>query len=304
MIDDEDRWWEKEQPFSAPHPLEQLTGAAFGQNESLRILGLVAVTLTRLAEWPSGEEFSPPYEAVAQMAVDRICLAGLRRFPDDQPGEERRYPRSLPDLLAWCRDREVQDWGFLSLPDDLHLQGGLLVRETFAPSRLCHELACRYEHADPTGKSIRDLLITQIRELYAQAGVTGGPYAFVRTLVESPVLTTSLMARFKLRRERIPEEAIAACYVPVYDRYYDEQGRANVCASCGLLRILVKDEWRCEITACPDRQWRQGGEFLDGAEGLYHATRPLREFVIAPRRIYLAQQRSPMTPDAPRDLGG
>ncbi|MFC6931488.1 hypothetical protein ACFQHO_14905 [Actinomadura yumaensis] len=136
MPDAEEPWWEEEPALGTPNPLEQLTGPAFNANESLRILGLVAVTVTRLGEWPPGEEFTVPYPDVAQTAVDRICLAGIRRFCNDHEGDGPKYPRSLQELLAWCRERDVQEWGFIDLPADLELAGRLLVEDTAAP-RAC-----------------------------------------------------------------------------------------------------------------------------------------------------------------------
>lgn len=301
--DEADSWWD-EHVLSTPNPLEQLTGPAFNDDESLRILGMVAVTVTRLADLPPGEDFSVPYHAVAQMTVDRICLAGLRRFPHDRRGDDWKYPRSLPDLLAWCREREIQEWNFLDLPTDLPLRGKLLDPETLAPSPLCQELALRYKYQDPVGKSISNLLIKHIREMYAQAGSPGRHAIFIRELVKAPVLTFAGFARLKVSRMRIPEKVIDTCYGPVDDRYFDERGRANVCASCGLLRVRMRQQWRCEITTCPDRRWSQGGEPLERADGLYHARRPLREFLIAPLRIRESRENSSMMPDPPRDLEG
>ncbi|MER6574954.1 hypothetical protein [Nonomuraea sp. NPDC001023] len=299
---DEENFWEEETEPQPANPLEQLTGPAFNQDESLRILGLVAVTVVRLAEWPSAKEFTAPYDSVAQMAVDRISLAGLQRFPGDQPGREQRYPRSLPDLLAWCRDREVQTWNFLDLPAGLSIRGRLLDRDTAAPTRLCQELALRSEDPDPAGKSVQDLLLARIREIYEQAGNPGGHVAFIGKLVESPVLSSADIARLKISRMRIPADAVATCYVAVHDRYFDRQERANICWYCGLLRIPMEKGWRCEIHNCPDHRWRRGGKELDRADGLYHVARPLREFLVAPRRIKSSNQRSPMAPDSPRDV--
>ncbi|MFC6885578.1 MULTISPECIES: hypothetical protein [Actinomadura] len=304
MPDAEEPWWEEEPALGTPNPLEQLTGPAFNANESLRILGLVAVTVTRLGEWPPGEEFTVPYPDVAQTAVDRICLAGIRRFCNDHEGDGPKYPRSLQELLAWCRERDVQEWGFIDLPADLELAGRLLVEDTAAPSRLCEELALRYKHEDTVGKSIESILKDHIREMYDQADAPEGSVAFLKKLVDSPILTSAQLARFKVSRPHIPEEVIAACYIPVHDRYYDRHGHANACDYCGLLRVMTRNKWRCEIATCPDHRRSRGGTQWDRVDHLYHATRPHREFLIAPRRLKRTADKWPMAPDAPRDLEG
>ncbi|TDD84861.1 hypothetical protein [Actinomadura rubrisoli] len=304
MTDEGDDWLDGDYALPAPNPLEQLTGPAFNEDESLRIIGLVSVTVTRLTDWPADKEFCNPYDGTAQLAVDRICLAGLRRFPQNHRQGNRRYPRSLTDLLAWCREHDVQEWDFLDLPTELSIEGTLLDPHTAAPSRLCQELALRYEHhEDPAGKSIRSITLDHVQRQYAEAGMPGGQRALLEKLVASPVLTSTAIASLRIsRRLRIPDGVISACYVPVHERYFDRRGRANMCTSCGSLRINTTTGWRCEIEDCPDRDWVQGGESLAKKDGLYHATRPLREFLIAPIRIGRARRRSRMKPDSPRDL--
>jgi hypothetical protein len=208
----------------------------------------------------------------------------------------------LIDLLAWCRDRDVQHWHFLDLPTDLALEGTLLDPDSGMPSRLCQELRFRYRHPDPAGRSILDLVLEHVRDSFAKAEPPKGWHAFISKLVTHPVLSAADVARLKISRSGVPESVVAACYTPVHARYYDKQGRANVCASCGLLRVIVNERWRCETETCPDCRLSRGGRDLDRADGLFHAIRPLREFLIAPRRIRKSQHESSMAPDPPRDV--
>ena len=92
----------------------------------------VAGAVIQLAEVTRLQAFSLPYPAEAQRALDRMVLACLVQGVEE-------LPRSVADLIGWCRSRPLADWP-LRLPPDLFGPDDFLVDEnSHAPTQLCHE---------------------------------------------------------------------------------------------------------------------------------------------------------------------
>ncbi|MFB9831468.1 pPIWI_RE_Y domain-containing protein [Actinoallomurus acaciae] len=278
---------EDEELFRSPNVLDKLVDGAFDEEESLRILRMVALTVHDLADWPSGKPFELPYPMLAQRVVDRIALVGAIRHPGG--GTAQQVPRSLPELMAYCRDVDLEDWAFLRLPLDEQLSGRLVTPESDTPSELCVRLAAGLtgrEAAD--GKDVERLIMREIRNFYRDNEVADGYWEFLGTVIENPVLTTGMRARLKMRPigGLMPnDELLRMVYIDVQPRYFDDSNRAAACAVCGLLMVAGQGRWRCEIEACPGQGRGAAGGILNRDEGLRHVTRPIRHLLVAPQRI-------------------
>ncbi|MDX6738455.1 hypothetical protein [Actinocorallia sp. A-T 12471] len=278
---------EDEDLFRSPNILDKLVGGAFDEEESLRILRMVALTVQTLADWPSDKPFEVPYPTLAQRVVDRIALIGAIRHPGG--GTAQQFPRSLPELMAYCRDVDLKDWAFMRLPRDEWISGRLVTPGSDTPSEVCVRLAAGMTGREAAGgEDVERLIMREIRNFYRDAEVADGYWEFLGAMIEQPVLTTSRRARLKLQPVGgllLQDELLRIVYINVQSRYFDSSGRAATCGVCGLLMVADEGRWRCEVEVCPGEGRIAAGGILNRDEGLHHVTRPIRHLLVAPRRI-------------------
>ncbi|MFE4358408.1 hypothetical protein [Kitasatospora sp. NPDC056800] len=164
--------------------------------------------------------FRLPYPSSLQLALDRVVLdALLRRAP---------APRSVPDLLSWCRGRAPEEW--LSLPGDFLVPGSRLIHpDAGEPTRTCAELAS----LGPDG-----VLEQEAQSLLARLSDScGGPARFAQCrdfLIDRPVLL-----RFDPMELLQPSLAhtwrlVKDLYGPV-PSHFPSEGLVHCCSGCGLL---------------------------------------------------------------------
>lgn len=244
------------------------------------LLRTIATAVIDLADLDGLESYTLPYPAEAQRALDRTVLACLLRSAEP--------PRSLPDLLSWCRERPVADWP-LRLPEDAVAPDHFLLDpDTGTPTELCLEWALRTR--DSAGSQYDRSVIHTAMRLCRQADEPESYTAFRRLLVEKPVLTQNdrFHCATDLRLEPV-RMLIDQIYEPVPDGYL----RRGVCTPCRrcltLLTPLTDGGWWCERDSCRRQGPPVPGPALDVRETRRpcHLPRPLRQFVTGPGRSEL-----------------
>ncbi|MFI6456758.1 hypothetical protein ACIBF6_35020 [Streptosporangium amethystogenes] len=300
-------------PTSAPTAFDHARGEAYDEAESRRIVGMVAATVVQLADWPKEQSFTVPYPPLAQRVLDRIALIGVLRHPGGYRltpyREQLSCPRTLADLMTLCWSSPIDKWPFLCLPDGEHLTGVLVELDPIRPSELCLGLALEFAHPDAPDRNLERLALSEVRSLYEESGHPGGFLALCERLVANPVLSREDIAFLKLERiggVQVTDELIDILYLRVHERYFTSANEIAVCAVCGLVLVPARDgsgeRWQCETTRCPGRRDVRVGAMRRVAEDLHHAARPIREFVIAPRRIHSSEHSSRQAPGPLRDV--
>ncbi|MFD7904620.1 hypothetical protein ACFV4G_20510 [Kitasatospora sp. NPDC059747] len=164
--------------------------------------------------------FRLPYPASLQLALDRVVLESITR--------RTTVPRSVPELLTWCRERAPMEWLFL--PRDFLTPGARLIHPTAdEPTRTCAELASLGRHG---------ALEQEAQSLLSKlADTCGSPARFAQCrdfLIRRPVvlrfdpmelLQPSLANTWRLVKD---------LYGPVPD-HYPADGLVHCCSGCGLL---------------------------------------------------------------------
>lgn len=239
------------------------------------LLRTIASAVVDLSEIPNPGTFTLPYPPEAQRALDRTVLACLLRGAEP--------PRSLPDLLTWCRERPVADWP-LDLPDDLADPGDRLIDpDALQPTRLCFEWAL--DRPDSATEQIDRELVHAAIERCRAAQSPASYTAFRRLLVERPVLTRDKAAEVALEPAFTPVDGLLAqIYLPA-PAGWSRGHRFTACGRCHTLLAPTRDgEWWCENDRC-----RRQGTAIPGPEygedeggGVLLLTRPLRLFVTVP----------------------
>ena len=241
------------------------------------LIRTIATALIRLADIRTVTAFTLPYPDEAQRALDRVVLACLLR--------QAEPPRSVPDLIAWCRYRSVPDWP-LDLPDGLFgPKDVLLDPEAGLPTQLCHEWALNTR--DSAADEYDQLVIRSAFQLCRQYGDAESYTEFRRLLVNQPVLTTNEMFTLHKDLRLIPVmDLIEQIYDPVPDGYR-RHGTYTACGRClTLLTPLTDGGWWCERDRCRSLGSPPLGEVHD-AEKVgtpLQLARPLRQFVTGPGR--------------------
>lgn len=273
---------------SAPAPtgpgiLDHIKDGAYDRGESLRILRMVAASAMELTDWPSGKPFRVPYPTATQRVVDRIALIGIIR----QEHGLTTCPRSLADLSRWLREKPVDEWKFLSLPPDPAYQGKLIDLEPVRPTDLCVRLALHHKNPGFEDLGLERLILMRVHAIYSDVGFPDGHLAFRDAVTERPVLTRASYAELKDTRIGgldVTDELINTVYVEVDDKYLDSAGMAATCSVCGLLLVLEDGRRQCETPSCPGRS-RMSVEQTHVGNDLRHLSRPIRQLLVAPRRI-------------------
>jgi hypothetical protein len=242
------------------------------------LLHTIASAVVRLADIRALDSFTLPYPAEAQRALDRLVMSCLLRGIDEMP-------RSVPDLLSWCRTRPLEDWP-LSLPPDAFGPDDLLVDpDAYLPTQLCHEWWI-HSRDSAAARFDRDVIRTAMR-LCQQAGMPESYTAFRRLLVAQPVLTG--VEKFNIATDLLLDpvtELIERCYEPA-PISYRRGGVYQTCGRCMTLLLPLPDEgWWCERDACRRRGPAPTGRALDDSDSevVYQLARPLRQFVTGPGR--------------------
>ncbi|SFD72791.1 HU-CCDC81 and SPOR domain-containing protein [Streptomyces aidingensis] len=248
------------------------------------LMRTLASALTALDAVTGLDAFTLPYPAEVQRALDRTVLACLERGADP--------PASLPELLAWCRERPVTDWP-VDLPPDVAGPDDLLLDpESSRPTELCHEWA---EQSGDSASVFRDReIIRAALRLCREYGEEDAYTEFRRLLVTRPVLTAAEDFAVSMDHVLDPvKELLARIYRPVPDSYL----RGDTYATCGrcltLLVPLGHGDWWCERDRCRRRGAPPVGRRITREEAgeLLQLERPLRQFVTGPGRAEVDLER-------------
>ncbi|MEU8004230.1 hypothetical protein AB0B66_24000 [Catellatospora sp. NPDC049111] len=250
------------------------------------LLHTVASGVIQLADVGSLSAFTLPYPAEAQRALDRMILTCMRAGVED-------LPRSVPDLVDWCRTRPLEDWP-LDLPADAFGAGDVLVDpDSNLPTQLCHEWWSHGRDSAAT-QFDRDVIRAAMR-LCQQMSAPESYTRFRQLLVMQPVLTAA--EQFEIATDLLLDpviELLGRCYTsaPVS---YRKQGIYRTCGRCRtLLTPLASGGWWCERDACRRRGPAPIGRTLIESETgtMSHLVRPLRQFVTGPGRAEVDLQHA------------
>ncbi|MFG2410160.1 pPIWI_RE_Y domain-containing protein [Streptomyces goshikiensis] len=251
--------------------------ADWSAHDGVPLMRTLASALTALDAVTGLNAFTLPYPPEVQRALDRTVLACLERGA--QP------PMSLPDLLAWCRERPMADWP-VDLPADAVNPGDLLLDPVSSrPTELCHEWAEQSRDSALTHRD-REIIHSALR-LCREHGEEDAYTEFRRLLVNRPVLTSAEAFAVSVDHVLDPvKELVRRIYQPAPDSYI-RADTYSVCGRCHTLLTPVRDgSWWCERDRCR----RQGPPpvgrriAVDEAGELLQLERPLRQFVTGPGR--------------------
>ncbi|MFI1584888.1 hypothetical protein [Embleya sp. NPDC020630] len=197
------------------------------------LLVAVARSVIELNSVARSSTFRLPYPPIVQLTLDRLVLAGLTRgLP---------VPSGIPELMSWCRERELDGWP-LALPSGFLTADARLINPAAGePTRTCAELA--------------------------SFGPQGGPEQEAETLLAGLANTCGTVERFAVCRDflirrpvilrfdpvEVLQPAVAQTwrlvkelYGPVPDRFTID-GLLHCCTGCGLLAKSATTEGRwCE----------------------------------------------------------
>jgi hypothetical protein len=216
-----------------------------------------------------------PYPDALQKGLDKLTVQSMRRATTP--------PRSVPDLLAWCRERPLNQWP-LDLSRDIAGPGDRLL-DGPQPTAFCQEWAV--DSHDVESEVIERQLLHHVIASCRQAGDQVGYVAFRTLLIEKPVLTT-LQLHVECARPELSRlaEAVRSVYVPAPLEYADG-GMVTCCATCGnLLFRSVSGGLRCENDRCARRPTALGRRIPLDEDPLWLEL-PFRTFVSAPGQAEL-----------------
>lgn len=284
-----------------------LSGGPYDEHVAEEVLQMVAATIVELADLSGNAPLTPPYPQMAQDVIDRICLLGAYRHPGASPGDGGgRYPRSLTDLLAWCRDRPLCDWNFLELPERFdEVTERLIEIDPLRPTPLCLRLSYGIGPSTPR-RDVEKRVMRTVLDAYRDSGKEEGFAEFRKRIIELPVASEQVFTLLRLHPiggvhpQDLPMELV---YTPVNDKYFNSAGEAGICKNCGLLLIPRGHTWTCEIAYCRSRTQVVVERVLHRSDGNpRHIVRPIRELVVAPVRTSASERESPHVPAPDREL--
>lgn len=206
------------------------------------LLTTVARGVIELAQVRQAVTFSLPYPANVQLALDRVVLAGLTR---DMP-----VPGSVPELLSWCRDRDLADWWPLPLPEKFLTADARLVHAAGnEANRTCAELASY----GPDGllESEAETFLAALADTCA----TVERFADCRDfLIRRPVVLEYHPIEFLKPALAHTWKLVQGIYGPVPDRFRADR-MAYRCAGCLLLaKPVTADTSWCEGGCRPEER--------------------------------------------------
>lgn len=236
-------------------------------------LHLIATGIVQIAQRVERGEpaLSYPYPAPLQRGLNYLVALNLMRH--------RPIPQSVPDLLRWCAEKPLVEWG-LQLEEQSIGERDVLLYDNM-PTSLCDEWSRNVGdvEADVTETRFMDdvFRICQSR--------TSGDSLYVKlrhTLATCRVLTTFEHVSLKLDSELSVVSALldeAYLEAPLSCRFGDEY---LVCGGCGnLLQPDRKDRPVCENERCR-AQGSPVGKIIAARESPKWLIRPLRRFIANP----------------------
>ncbi|AZK96492.1 MULTISPECIES: pPIWI_RE_Y domain-containing protein [Streptomyces] len=244
--------------------------------ELVELLARAVVALEDITELSS---FRLPYPHVVHQALNRTALVCLLRRAEP--------PRSVPELLSWCRDRPLANW-LLDLPADAAGPADRLLDEhTGLPTELVREWWAHQADV-PARLHHQDVLRWALQRCRSLGPESYG--AFRRLLVEHPVLTHTEW--FKVISNPalmgLPE-LLENIYQPVPSCFVRPGRGCAQCRRCGTLLTPVGDaDWWCERDYCRSESGEPPIDRIippEQCKGLVQLDRPLRQFVTWPGRI-------------------
>ncbi|MGW0981096.1 pPIWI_RE_Y domain-containing protein [Streptomyces xiamenensis] len=259
-------------------------GSPWSAYRGIPLLHTLAGAMVELSETTGLDSFALPYPPETQRALDRTVLACLARGA--------RPPRSVPELISWCRTRPVADWPLDLPPDAVSAQDTLLDEDSGLPTELCREWALRT--ADSAARlEDREIIHTAMR-LCREADDPVAYTNFRRLLVDQPVLTSAEAFHVACDHSLAPvQELIGQIYQPA-PAGYRRRGEFATCARCRTLLVPIDAyDWWCERDYCR----RLGGPGIDRrldadeTGTLLQLGRPLRQFVTWPGRAEAELER-------------
>ncbi|MFJ8841336.1 hypothetical protein ACIRFF_00360 [Streptomyces cyaneofuscatus] len=244
------------------------------------LLSEIAEALSELGEETDLRSFLLPYPSGAQRALDRMVLRCI------DLGLEP--PKSLPELIEWCRHRSVGDRIFESPPAFLLPEATLVHPDGLLPTRTCLELASVGKDGGPEEEA---------RELLAElAGRCGSEERFHRSrqfLALNPVVRGGERFDRRLGKGAWSKEIwsqVRGLYRPL-PRFLTAEGTLLLCATCRLPALLSsrrvpdrrtavsgQETW-CERETCPHGLPM---DLIRTTDGVLLLAKPLRNFLSLP----------------------
>lgn len=249
--------------------------------QGVALLRMLAGAVVALEDVTGLDSFRLPYPSDAQRALDHTALACLRRRAEP--------PRSIPELLEWCRNRPLTDWPVDLPADAVAPEDRFLDEESGLPTELTREWWVQPGDT-PARLHHRDVVRWALRTC-RQHGPE--PYAaFRRLLVRQPVLTHtewfSVITDPLLMDVR---ELLGSIYQEVPPGLVRPGRGCAECLHCGMLLTPVGEaDWWCERDSCRSLGPEPEIGRIIGPEqcnGLVQLDRPLRQFVSRPGRTAL-----------------
>ncbi|MFJ3843477.1 hypothetical protein ACIPV3_05355 [Streptomyces albidoflavus] len=247
------------------------------------LLGEIAQAMSALGDRTDLRSLVLPYPSAVQRALDRIVLHCIERGLEP--------PKSLSELMEWCRSRPIGDTVFGDPPPSPLHEATLVHPQGLLPTRTCLELASVGTDGGPE-KEAHELLA----QLAARCGSEERFHRSRRFLALNPVVRRGERFDRRFGRGAWSKEIwaqVKSLYGPL-PNFLTTEGTLLRCTACRLPALLsgrrVPDrrnavsgpETWCEGEACPH------GTELDlirPAEGSLVLAKPLRIFLSLPFRL-------------------
>ncbi|MFC9863162.1 MULTISPECIES: pPIWI_RE_Y domain-containing protein [unclassified Streptomyces] len=217
-------------------------GSPTGSHEGAELFAELARVVAAAASQDRLRSFSLPYPRDAQLALDRMVLYCL--------GRGHTPPRSVPELLSWCRRTTAGDPLFQVPPDQVSPDATLIHPDGAMPTRTCLELAS----TGPRGEIEQEALSL----MAGLAARCGSPVEYRRCrsfLMSRPLISQADRMHGRGRWNKAVWDRVKGLYGPVPE--YLRCGRLLVlCGTCGLParkgdeRAGRPGTW-CEKEDCP-----------------------------------------------------
>ncbi|MFJ1936522.1 hypothetical protein ACIOGZ_28155 [Kitasatospora sp. NPDC088160] len=246
-------------------------------SDGIALLRELAEVVCELGEEVGLRSFLLPYPPAAQRVLDRMVLhcMGLGLVP----------PKSLPELIEWCRCTLAGDRPFEVPPALVFPDAALVDRNGLLPTRTCLELASAGAEGGPE-KAAHVLL----SELAGRCGSMERFHKSRRFLALNPVVRHG--DRFQRSWSKEIWSRVKDLYRPVPESLTVE-GTLLRCGTCRLPALLGgrrvpdqgavsgSDTW-CEGESCPHGIPM---ELIRTTDGVLLLGRPLRAFLSLPFRL-------------------
>jgi hypothetical protein len=211
-----------------------------------------------------------PYPVPLQRGLDVLSIICLRAGVD--------APRSVPDLLAWCR-QPLTSWP-LHLETDAVVAGDRLL-DGIEPTQLCEEWAVA--SGDVEAEVQEQRLLTDVLTTCRAADAQAAYVAFRRLLIERPVLTAlELHQQMGDPSLTLLADHVRRVYLPAPAEAIVD-GQLFCCRTCqNLLTADATGQLACPNERCRRQAKRRPTRCLAARDGVHWLMRPLRTFVAAP----------------------